>query len=621
MVKEELRFEAEVSKLLDIVTHSLYSNREIFLRELISNASDACDKLRYEALTAPDLLGGDGGFAIRLGIDGDARTLTLSDNGIGMSRDDLIENLGTIARSGTQAFLDGLSGNQRKDNNLIGQFGVGFYSSFMVADRVEVVSRRAGDAAAWRWTSEGRGAYTLEEADRDARGTTVTLHLKDDAQEFLEDHRLRRIIKTYSDHIAVPIRMDGDDGEPVNTASALWARPKSDITEDQYKEFYHHAAHAFDEPWLTLHNRIEGVVAYTGLLFVPSAKPFDLFDVERKPKVKLYVKRVFITDDCEGLLPPYLRFLRGIVDSEDLPLNVSREMLQHNPVLAKIRSGLVKKVLGELGRKAGDSPEDYAGFWDNFGAVLKEGIYEDFANKDALLDLARFRSTGTDGLVSLADYLGRMKEGQDAIYYITGEDMDAVARSPHLEGFRAKGVEVLLLTDPVDEFWLPAVGRYADKPFKSATKAGADLDGVADAPESADKPRPDEAPAAQLDHLVALFKDTLGGSVKDVRASHRMTDSAVCLVADEDDMDMNLARMLRRHQRLDEETPRILEVNPGHPLIRRLAALAEAGSDRATLDDAAHLLLDQARIVEGDPVPDPTAFARRFAAAVERGLA
>lgn len=617
-----MNFQAEVSKLLDIVAHSLYSNREIFLRELVSNASDACDKLRYASLTDPTLLEGGSGFQIRLKVDSEAQTLTVSDNGIGMSHDEMIENLGTIARSGTQAFVEGLSGDEKKDSNLIGQFGVGFYSSFMVSKSVEVVSRRAGEAAAWRWTSDGKGQFTIEEAEREGNGTTITLHLLDDAKEYLEEMRLRTVIKTYSDHIAVPIVLEGDEEKTLNTASALWTRPKSDITEEQYKEFYHHAAHAFDEPWMTLHNKAEGVVEYTNLLFVPNSKPFDLFDQERKSKVKLYVKRVFITDDCEGLLPPYLRFLRGVVDSQDLPLNVSREMLQDNPVLAKIRSGLVKKVLAELGKKAEKDTEAYAAFWENFGAVLKEGIYEDFINKDAVIELARFKSTRGDDWRSLADYVADMKEGQEAIYYITGEDLEAVRQSPQLEGFRAKNIEVLLLTDPIDEFWMPAAGTYKEKPFKSVTKAGIELDKVKDK-QADDTDQPEDKPdSPALDKLIALFKVALGTSVKDVRPSHRLTDSAVCLVADADDMDMNLSRMLRRHQRLEEETPRILELNPTHGLVRKLAALAEneTGAPGPVIEDAAFLLLDQARITEGDPIPDPAAFSRRMAAIMEKGL-
>ena len=622
MTQETFTFQTEVSKLLDIVAHSLYTHKEIFLRELISNASDACDRLRYAAITEPALTEGDPEFKIRLSADKDKRTLTVADNGIGMNHDDLVETLGTIARSGTQAFVNALTGDAKKDMALIGQFGVGFYSSFMVADSVEVVTRKAGEDKAWGWVSDGKGSFTIEDAERDVRGTTVTLHLAKDENEFLEPHRLRRIVNTYSDHIGIPVVLkDGDTEDTVNTASALWTRPKKDITAEQYKEFYHHAGHAFDDPWLTLHNAVEGVVSYTNLLFVPSSPPFDLFHPDRKGHVKLYVKRVFITDDCEGLLPSYLRFLKGVVDSEDLPLNISRETFQHDPRLAKIRAGLVKRVLGELGKNADKKPEEYETFWANFGAVLKEGIYEDFENRDKVLGLARFRSTGVDGLTSLDGYVERMKEGQDAIYTISGEDAAALARSPQLEGFKAKGVEVLLLTDPIDEFWIPAVRTYKEKPFKSAAAAGADLGAIADS-EQGEKGGAKEAETTNVDALVANLKVTLGESVKDVRASERLTDSAVCLVADEGDMDMYLERMLRQHRQLDTPTPRILEINARHPLIRRLAEMASGGDgQRSVLEDAAHLLLDQARIIEGETVPDPVAFATRLSSVMEKGLA
>ena len=631
MTQETFTFQTEVGRLLEIVAHSLYSHKEIFLRELISNASDACDRLRYLALTEPHLTEGDADFRIRIEADREKRTLTVTDNGVGMNRDDLLETLGTIARSGTQAFLGRLTGDAKKDVSLIGQFGVGFYSAFMVAKEVEVVTRKAGEESAWRWSSDGKGAFTIEDAERPERGTTVILHLADDADEFLEESRLQHIIKKYSDHIGFPIRIGADDSAaPVNAASSLWTLPKKDITAEQYKEFYHHVGHAFDDPWLILHNTVEGVVSYTNLLFVPKQAPFDLFDPERKARVKLYVRRVFITDDCEGLLPAYLRFVRGVVDSEDLPLNISRESFQHDPRLAKIRSGLVKRTLDELAKKAEDAPAEYAEFWEAFGAVLKEGIYEDFENRDRLLGLARFHSTASDstasdGLVSLDTYLERMKPGQDAIYTITGEQVEQLRRSPQLEGFKAKGVEVLLLTDPIDEFWVPMVRTYKDKPFRSATGADADL-GKIEAPEAETevaKPAEETVPATDLDRLVAVLKVVLDKAVKDVRVSSRLTDSAVCLVAGDGDMDMYMERLLRQHRRLEADavTPRILEINPGHLLIRKLAARAAAGDGAAELADAAWLLLDQARIVEGDAVSDPMAFARRLSAMMARGLA
>ena len=625
MTHETFTFQTEVGRLLDIVAHSLYSHKEIFLRELVSNASDACDRLRYAALTEPHLAG-DEPLAIRLIPDRDKRTLAVADNGIGMNRDDLIETLGTIARSGTQAFLSQLTGDARKDVSLIGQFGVGFYSAFMVAKTVDVLTRRAGDEQAWLWSSDGKGSFAIDAAERDGHGTTVILHLADDADEFLEEARLRNIIKTYSDHVAFPIRLgEGDEAPALNAATSLWALAKKDVTAEQYTEFYHHVAHAFDEPWLTLHNHVEGVVSYTNLLFVPQHAPFDLFDPERKSRLKLYVRRVFITDDCEGLLPSYLRFLRGIVDSEDLPLNISRESFQHDPRLAKIRSGLVKRVLDELVKKAADAPEEYARFWDAFGAVLKEGIYEDFENRDRLLSLARFRSTAGDGLVSLDDYLARMKPGQEAIFVLSGEEGEALRRSPQLEGFRAKGVEVLLLTDPIDEFWVPTVRSYQDKKFTSAAAAGADL-GKIEAPageapaEGQAATTPAEEPGTE--RLIGVLKTVLADKVKDVRVSSRLTESAVCLVAGDGDMDMYMERLLRQHRRLDTETAtlRILEINAGHPLIRQMATRAEAGAGEGELADAALLLLDQARILEGDPVPDPSAFARRLTAVMDRAL-
>jgi len=621
MAAEKRSFQAEVSRLLDIVAHSLYSQKEIFLRELISNASDACDRLRYAALTRPELAGEDATYRVTLAPDAKARTLTVADNGIGMDEAELIDNLGTIARSGTAQFLGQLSGDERKDRTLIGQFGVGFYSAFMVADQVSVVSRKAGTDQAWRWTSDGKGEFSVEPAERAARGTTITLHLREDAGEYLEPHRLRQIVKTYSDHIALPIVLvEGEKEETLNAASALWMRPKSEISEEQYREFYHHVGHAGDAPALTLHWRAEGKIEYAALLFVPSMKPFDLFDPQRKHRLKLYVRRVFITDDCQELLPSWLRFVRGVVDSEDLPLNVSRELLQSNPVVARIRGQIVKRVLTELQKKAKDAPEDYAVFWQNFGAVLKEGLYEEAGERDTLLPLVRFHSTAGDALVSLDDYVGRMKPGQEAIYTIAGDDLELLRKSPQLEGFRAKGVEVLFLTDPVDEFWTPAIGKYKDHPFKSATRGGADLAKIKSEGEAA-KSEEAAKPDANTTSLVAMFKLALGDAVKDVRLSERLTDSAVCLVADEGDLDIHLERMLRMHNRLDQISKRILELNPRHKLIERLSAQIGSDGASATIADVAWVLLDQARILEGETLPDPAAFARRLSTLLEKGLA
>jgi molecular chaperone HtpG len=631
-------FEAEVGRVLDLVINSLYQHREIFLRELISNASDACDRLRYASLTEPNLSGDDPELKIMLVTDQAAGTLTVTDNGIGMSRDELADNLGTIARSGTQRFVQEMSGEKASDLNLIGQFGVGFYSAFMVAGRVEVVARRAGEEHGWRWQSDGRSGFTIEAAvDPVPRGVSVILHLRDDAKEFLDGWRLRQIVRNYSDHIAVPIllraepKADGEakadakaqSPEQINEASALWTRPKSEITDEQYKEFYHHVAHAFDDPWTRLHVQAEGVVSYQALLFVPGSKPFDLYDPQRRHGVKLYVKRVFITEDLEGLMPRYLRFVRGLVDSEDLQLNVSRETLQHSPVLAKIRKDLVKRVLDELERRAKAEDGDYATFWSNFGAVLKEGVYEDHDQRERLLELARFRSTASDGWVGLADYVGRMKPGQDAIFTISGENLAALRSSPQLEACRAKGIEVLLLADPIDDFWMPSTPSYQGKPFRSLTRGDVDLSKIEGEPAdgAAAEAAQETVEGAELDRLIALFKSQLGERVRDVRPSARLTDSAVCLVADEQGMDMRLERFLKQHQQLDELSKRVLEINPKHGLIRQMAALSADEGQRAELGDLVELLLDQARIVEGEPLPDPGVFSRRMSAFLARGLA
>ena len=619
MAEEKLSFQTEVSRLLRIVANSLYGEKRIFLRELISNASDACDRLRYEAITEPGLTEDDPEFRVRIEIDPAARTIAVADNGIGMNREALIADLGTIARSGTSAYLEQMSGDSAKDVALIGQFGVGFYSAFMVADRVDVVSRRAGEAEAWRWASEGLGEFTIGEAERDGRGTTVTLHVRGDEDEFLQPGALRGIVKTYSDHIALPIVLaEGGDEETVNEASALWARPRSEITEDQYAEFYRHVGHAFDAPWMTIHWRAEGTHEFTTLVFIPSQRPFDLFNPERKHAVKLFVKRVFVTDDCAELVPQWLRFLRGLVDSEDLPLNISREMLQNNPLLARMRTAIVRRVLGELSKKAEAEPAGYAEFWQNFGPVLKEGLYEDEANRDEILKLARFHSTAGDGPAGLDAYVGRMKEGQEAIYYIVGEELDSVRRSPQLEGFRARGIEVLLMTDPVDEFWIPAVGTYAGTAFKSATRAGADLadiaveDGAGGDEEAVDQGR--------IDSVIAMFKLALKDEIKDVRVSDRLTDSAACLVADEGDLDINLERLLKQHGQLDTGFKRILEINPRHALVQSLADAVGKGATAGRLSDTAWLVLDQARIMEGEKLSDPAAFSRRMCEALARGL-
>ncbi|MBW7835926.1 MAG: molecular chaperone HtpG [Sphingomonadales bacterium] len=618
-------FQAEVSRLLHLMVHSVYSEREVFLRELISNASDACDRLRYLAQTAPDLLNDASGhdFRIDIVVDKDAGTLAITDNGIGMNRGDLIDNLGTIARSGTSAFMAGLTGDAKKDINLIGQFGVGFYSVFMVADRVTVLSRKAGEAEAWVWESAGDGEFSVQSGERSGRGATITLHVREDAKDFLDQVRLETVVRKYSDHIAVPItlalREGGKEGLPlsVNKGSALWTRSKGDITDEQYKEFYHHVGHAFDDPYATIHYKAEGALEYTVLLFIPGMRPFDLFDPARRSRVKLFVKRVFITDECEEILPAYLRFLKGVIDSEDLPLNISREMLQHNPVLAKIKKAVTNRILGELKKKAEADAAGYANFIELFGAVLKEGIYEDHDRRAEILRLARFRSTAVDGWTSLDDYIARMKPQQTAIYYLTGDDLDAVKRSPHLEGFKARGVEVLLMSDPVDDFWLTVMPDYEGKPLRSVTRGASDLQNIA---ATENEKQESAAPEGELSALIAALKENLKEAVKDVRATDRLTDSAVCLVADEGDMDMHIARLLRQNKQLMKDAPRILELNPQHPLIKALSARAATPGGLDALADIALLLLDQARLLEGEPIPDPSAFAKRLSDALMRAV-
>ena len=614
--KETFTFQTEVGQLLEIVASSLYSNREVFLRELVSNASDACDKLRYAAQMDASLAPSQD-FAITLEFDTKAKTLSISDNGIGMNHADLLETLGTIAKSGTGAFIEALKADEKDTPGLIGQFGVGFYSAFMVAAKVDVLTRKAGEVEAWLWSSDGKGSFTIEAAQRDTSGTTVTLHLKKDAKEFADEARIRHIIKTYSEHISFPVKLGA---ETLNAAEALWTRPAKDITEEQYTEFYRHCSHAFDAPWHVMHNKVEGALNHTSLLYVPTAQPFDLFDAERKSHVKLYVNRVFISETTKDLLPAYLRFLRGVVDSQDLSLNVSREMLQTDPKLAKIKSQVTKKVLSELKKKATKVPEEYSKFWDNFGAVLKEGLIEDPNLRDRILEICRFASTGDDALTSLPDYVSRMKEGQDAIFYIAGEDAAKLSLSPHLEGFKAKGVEVLLLSDHVDEFWLQHITEFDGKHLKSITRGAADLDQIKTGEEGKEEDKTDEADLATL---IAAMKVELGENVKDVRPSKRLTDSPVCLIADDGDMDVNLERLLRRHGQLGHGMPRVLEINPTHAMITTLAerARAESASDDSLLKDAAHLLLDQARIVEGETPTDPSEFARRLGTVMARAFA
>jgi molecular chaperone HtpG len=611
--KETLDFQAEARQVLQLVIHSLYSNKEIFLRELISNASDACDKLRFEALTDDGLYEGDPTLRARVSFDRAARTLTISDNGIGMSRQEVVDNIGTIARSGTRRFLESLTGERAKDVSLIGQFGVGFYSAFIVAGRVTLRSRRAGlgPEHGVLWESTGEGQYVLETIERKERGTEIVLHLREGEDEFLDAYRLRAIIRRYSDNLSLPIEMPAQDNdkagvwETVNRASALWARPRKDISEAEYHEFYKHIAHDFDEPLGYVHARVEGTQSYTLLLYVPRRAPFDLWERDRRHGIKLYVRRVFILEDTERLMPHYLRFIRGIVDSDDLPLNVSREILQHNRQIDAIRASAVKRVLGLLKEMATDSPDKYQIFWDQFGRVLKEGPVEDPANRDALAPLLRFASTRHEREeVSLDDYISRMKDGQDRIYYLTAESRSAAASSPHLEIFRKKGIEVLLLGDRVDEWMLSGLTEYQGKALQSIAKGDLDLGKLEDAEE---KRETDEAAQGMKD-LTERMASILKDQVETVRPTRRLTDSAVCLVVDKDDMTLALRRLLESAgQKVPLRKP-ILEINPGHPLIEAM----KSEPDERRFEDWVHLLYDQALLTEGGQLSDPAQFVRRL---------
>ncbi|MFA7350360.1 MAG: molecular chaperone HtpG [Methylotenera sp.] len=616
--KESMAFQAEVKQLLQLMIHSLYSNKEIVLRELISNASDAADKLRFEALANGALYENDSELKIRVAFDKAARTVSISDNGIGMSRDEVIANIGTIAKSGTKEFFNALSGDQVKDANLIGQFGVGFYSAFIIADKVSLTTRRAGATEAVRWESSGEGDYTLEAADKATRGTEVVLHLREGEDEFLSDWKLKTIIRKYSDHITLPIVMkksewkDGaevatDEDETVNKASALWARNKNDITEEEYQEFYKHVSHDFENPLAYTHSRVEGKQEYISLLYIPGKAPFDLYDRERRHGIKLYVKRVFIMEDAEKLMPQYLRFVRGVIDTSDLPLNVSREILQSSRDVEAIKAGSVKKVLGLLEDMAENKPDDYAKFYKEFGRVLKEGPGEDFANKEKIASLLRFASTKADTDVqdvSLKDYIARMQPEQDVIYYITADSFAAAQHSPHLEIFRKKGIEVLLMSDRVDEWLLGSLAEFDGKKLQSIAKGDLDLGKLeSDTEKEIQKKIEEEAKT-----LVERIKQTLGSQVKDVRVTHRLTDSPACLVSDAQDLSGNLARMLKAAGQNAPEAKPILEINPAHKLVKRL----ESETADGLFGDLAHVLFDQALLAEGGMLDDPASFVKRM---------
>ena len=605
---ERHSFNAEVSRVLHLMIHALYTNRDIFLRELISNASDACDKLRYEATQNDALLKDNAALEIHLSYDEKAGTLTITDTGIGMSRDELVANLGTIAKSGTREFASALSGDAKKDASLIGQFGVGFYASFMVADTVEVHSRKAGEAESWRWQSDGLGSFSVEPAEDRARGTSITLRLKADAKEYLDKHKLTHIAQTYSDHISFPIILTDAEGnsQNINEGSAIWARPKNEITDAQYQQFYKHVAHAPDTPWLTLHHKAEGTLEFTSLLYVPGRKPLDLFQPERRRRVKLYVKRVYITDEGVELIPPYLRFVRGVVDSADLPLNISRETLQKNALIAKMRDAITSKLLSEFKKRAEKDAEDYKGFWSNFGAAIKEGLCEATAPRDKLLEISRFYSTHGEEMTSLDAYKSRMREGQEAIYYLVGDSLAALRNSPQIEGFKKRGIEVLLLTDHVDDFWTNVTTKYGDIALRSAIRAGEDLQKFPASGEEVEKETP---PAEGLEALMEAMRTLYGEQVREVRTTAKLAESPVCLAVGEGEMEMRMERFLAEHNQIAFRMPKILEINPQHPLIGSLATKHAAGEN---VDDALWLLLDQARIAEGEPLPDASAFLRRL---------
>ncbi|MGB5261834.1 MAG: molecular chaperone HtpG [Gammaproteobacteria bacterium] len=617
--KETLEFQAEVKQLLHLMIHSLYSNKEIFLRELISNGSDACDKLRFEALGNDALYEDDSTLRLRVDFDKDARTVTISDTGIGMTRDEVVDNIGTIAKSGTRRFFESLTGDQARDTQLIGQFGVGFYSAFIIADRVTLTTRRAGLPAEQgvRWESGGDGSFTLETIERQTRGTEVVLHLREGEDEFLDGYRLRSIIHKYSDHIPLPIEMlreaDAEAGETppeyeaVNKASALWTRPRNEISDEEYTEFYKHVAHDFEDPMKWIHSHVEGAQAYKSLFYIPGRAPFDLYDRDSRHGIKLYVNRVFIMDDAEQLMPYYLRFVRGLVDSDDLPLNVSREILQHNKLIDTIRAGSIKKILGLLESMAKDEPELYATFWKQFGNVMKEGPGEDIANRERIARLLRFSSTETDTeaqTVSLDDYIERMKEGQEKIYYVTADNFAAARNSPHLQIFRRKGIEVLLLSDRVDEWLVSHLYEYDGKPLASVAKGELDLDQLADEEEKAAAKKVE----GEFADTVKRMQEALGERVKEVRISQRLTDSPSCLVMGEHDLAVHMQQMLKQAGHEVPVSKPVLEINPAHPLVSRL----QEEVDDERFARWAHVLLDQAMLSEGGQLEDPAGFVNRL---------
>ena len=623
---EKLEFQTEVSQLLKLMINSVYSEKEVFVRELVSNASDACDKLRYLATTKEKLLQSDPDLKIQIEIDKKENQITITDNGIGMNRDDLVNNLGTIARSGTAQFIK--EATERKDLSLIGQFGVGFYSAFMVASDLTVVTRKAGEKKLWIWKSDGESNFTIDESDdleqlNSNRGTKIILSITKEGKEYLEKTRIEEIIRKYSDHISIPIFVrdtkDKEDEKPeaINSALALWTRPKNKITKEQYKEFYNHVGQMFDDPWLTSHYKAEGQIEYTVLNFIPSTKPFDLYDPARENRLKLYVKKVFITDNCPELIPPYLRFLRGVIDSEDLPLNISREMLQNNPVVKKIRNALVRRTIGDLKKKLANDRSSYEEFWSNFGPVIKEGIYEDTEKKDTLLEIALFKNSNSSKLITLDEYIEAMGKKQNDIYFITGDSYNNVINNPSLEGYKSRGINVLILDDAVDSFWTSATPNFKEKNIKSITKGVDDLDSISKK-KTDDKDKKEDK---SLEPLIVLLKDKLKEKVKDVRTSSRLTESPVCLVVDESAMDPQLEKILQQHNQLQQAASlKILEINPDHKLIKKLAKMSKDKASVGDIENIGILLYEQSMILDGEKPSDPVNFSKKLIDTISASL-
>ena len=623
---EKLEFQTEVSQLLKLMINSVYSEKEVFVRELVSNASDACDKLRYLATTKEKLLQSDPDLKIQIEIDKKENQITITDNGIGMNRDDLVNNLGTIARSGTAQFIK--EATETKDLSLIGQFGVGFYSAFMVASDLTVITRKAGEKKLWIWKSDGESNFTIDESDdleqlNSNRGTKIILSITKEGKEYLEKTRIEEIIRKYSDHISIPIFVrdtkDKEDEKPeaINSALALWTRPKNKITKDQYKEFYNHVGQMFDDPWLTSHYKAEGQIEYTVLNFIPSTKPFDLYDPARENRLKLYVKKVFITDNCPELIPPYLRFLRGVIDSEDLPLNISREMLQNNPVVKKIRNALVRRTIGDLKKKLANDRSSYEEFWSNFGPVIKEGIYEDTEKKDTLLEIALFKNSNSSKLITLDEYIEAMGKKQNDIYFITGDSYNNVINNPSLEGYKSRGINVLILDDAVDSFWTSATPNFKEKNIKSITKGVDDLDSISKK-KTDDKDKKEDK---SLEPLIVLLKDKLKEKVKDVRTSSRLTESPVCLVVDESAMDPQLEKILQQHNQLQQAASlKILEINPDHKLIKKLAKMSKDKASVGDIENIGILLYEQSMILDGEKPSDPVNFSKKLIDTISASL-